>query len=119
MWDVEVTDQFRAWFGGLDPDDQDDIEKAVTVLEECGPSLRRPLVGEIRASRHKNMKELRPPVSGSEVRILFIFDPRRTAILLLGGDKAGAWKRWYTKAIPQADDLYDEYLSDLQKEGLI
>ena len=85
------------------------------ALEERGPGLGRPLVGEIVGSRHGQLKELRI----GTVRILFRFDPRRVAILLIGGDKRGEWKAWYRTAIPVADDLYDAYASDLQKEGLL
>ena len=51
--------------------------------------------------------------------VLFCFDPRRQAILLPGGDKTGAWSEWYEWAVPLADDLYDEYLHELEEEGLI
>jgi hypothetical protein len=61
------------------------------------------------------MKELRP--RGGNLRILFAFDPRRAAILLLGGDKTGQWSSWYERTIPQADDLYDEHLRELRDEG--
>jgi hypothetical protein len=63
------------------------------------------------------MKELRP--LGGDLRILFVFGPRRTAILLLGGDKSNEWNAWYDKAIPQAESLYAQYLHEIQKEGLI
>lgn len=73
--------------------------------------LGRPLVDTLVGSRHKDMKDLRPGSRGrSEVRILFAFDPRRRAILLVAGDKAGNWRRWYTKNIPVADDLFDDHL---------
>lgn len=61
------------------------------------------------------MKELRP--RGGHMRVLFAFDPRRTALLLLGGDKSGRWHTWYAEAIPQADQLYDEHLEALRREG--
>jgi len=61
------------------------------------------------------LKQVRP--LGTNIRILFTFDPRRAAILLLGGDKTGQWDKWYRKAIPVADDLYDEHLSTLKAEG--
>lgn len=64
------------------------------------------------------MKELRAAKDGA-LRVLFMFDPRRQAILLLGGDKSDAWKDWYEWAIPAADDLYDDYLDELRQEGLI
>ena len=74
--------------------------------------------GRIERSRHHNMKELRASEGGA-LRVLFAFDPRRQGILLLGGDKSGAWNDWYEWAIPASDDLYDAYLQALNKEGLI
>jgi hypothetical protein len=63
------------------------------------------------------MKELRP--RGGHMRVLFAFDPRRMAILLLGGDKSQRWRSWYAEAIPRADQLYDEHLQTLRDEGAI
>ncbi len=63
------------------------------------------------------MKELIPPAEN--IRILFAFDPRRSAILLVGGDKTGEWNRWYKRMIPVADRLYDEHLDALRREGEI
>ena len=114
-WPVEVTGQFESWYSGLGSIDREAVNSAVDVLEEHGPGLGRPLVGEIVGSRHGQLKELR---IGS-IRILFRFDPRRTAILLLGGDKRGEWKGWYRTAIAAADDLYDAYLEELRDEGLL
>ncbi len=84
------------------------------VLEERGPALGRPLVDNLHQSRHANMKELRP--LGGDLRILFAFDPRRTAILLIGGDKRGRWNEWYAEMVPVADQLYDEHLAELVRE---
>ena len=64
------------------------------------------------------MKELRASAGGA-LRVLFMLDPRRQVILLLGGDKGGAWDQWYRWAVPMADELYDVYLGELRKEGLI
>ena len=64
------------------------------------------------------MKELRVTAAGA-LRVLFAFDPRRNAILLIGGDKSGQWQQWYRKAVPVADDLYDEHINELRAEGLI
>lgn len=69
----------------------------------------------VSGSRHPNMKELRPP--GSNVRILFAFDPRRMGILLIGGDKTGRWREFYEETIPEAGRLYDEHLKELREEG--
>ncbi|MFY9890757.1 MAG: type II toxin-antitoxin system RelE/ParE family toxin [Streptosporangiaceae bacterium] len=81
------------------------------------PAEGRPLVDTVTASRVANMKELRPPSAGrSEVRILFVFDPWRSAVLLMAGDKSGRWKQWYQAAIPQAEQLYEDYLAEREKE---
>lgn len=89
---------------------------ALEILQEHDPALGRPLVDSISASRHRNMKELRPGSSGkSEIRILFAFDPIRQAILLVAGDKSRQWQRWYRKNIPIADDLYDRHLKQLRR----
>jgi hypothetical protein len=87
----------------------------MNVLERRGPALGRPLVDTIKQSRHKNMKELIPPAS--DIRVLFAFDPRRAAILLIGGDKSGEWSEWYDRMVPVADDLFDEHLRELESEG--
>jgi hypothetical protein len=61
------------------------------------------------------MKELRPgSTRKSGLRILFVFDPKRQAILLIAGDKSDNWIRWYKRNIPIADDLFDEYLQKLR-----
>lgn len=118
MWEVEVTDEFRDWYEALSEDDQAPIQAAIERLQQTGPSLMRPIVGEVTGSRIHNLKELRPP--SSSIRILFVFDPRRAAILLLAADKAEhGWKAWYRTAIPQAEALYEEHLDALRQEGLI
>lgn len=83
------------------------------VLEERGPALGRPLVDNVHQSQHPNMKELRP--LGGNIRILFAFDPRRSAILLVGGDKTGHWNEWYAEQVPVADALYDEHLQEIEE----
>ncbi len=97
-----------------DEDEQIAIDAAVEVLEERGPALGRPLVDNVHQSRYPNMKELRP--LGGDIRILFAFDPRRTAILLIGGDKTGRWNEWYAEIVPVADQLYDERLAELARK---
>jgi hypothetical protein len=115
IWEVEYTDQFEAWWTTLTLDDQAAITAAVELLEREGPALGRPIVDTLSTSRHPNMKELRPPAKS--LRVLFAFDPRRAAILLIGGDKAGQWERWYEEFIPIADRLYEEHLDELGREG--
>ena len=80
---------------------------------EEGPALGRPLVDRIQGSRIHHLKELRPgSAARSEIRVLFAFDPTRSALLLLGGDKAGNWQRWYKENIPVAERLYLEYATE-------
>src|SRR5688572_23064489 len=89
-WEVVLLDEVVDWFSSLPAYDAELVTAAIDLLEEHGPSLGRPLVDHVKASRHHNMKELGPGSSGrSEVRILFAFDPRRRAVLLIAGDKAG------------------------------
>jgi hypothetical protein len=110
-WDVRVLHDVETWLLDLDDDSYDLVAAAIDKLESDGPTLGRPLVDRVVGSRHHNMKELRPGSSGrSEVRILFIFDPERRAVLLVAGDKAGDWRRWYDRNIPVADRRYDEWL---------
>lgn len=117
LWEVELTDEFGQWYGDLSEDEQEDVRVAVDALEERGPALGRPFADTVKGSRHANMKELRPPEGN--LRVLFAFDPRRMAILLIGGDKTGRWRKFYQRMIPVADDLYDEHLKELRKEGEI
>lgn len=85
------SSRFEAWWTGrLTVAEQDAVARAVEVLQERGPGLGRPLVDTVTGSRHANMKELCPP--GKTIRILFAFDERRSAILLLGGDKRDRWR---------------------------
>lgn len=117
-WEIEATDEFVEWWRRLSANQQVALTARVELLAERGPDLGRPAVDRIVSSRHHNMKELRAAKEGA-LRVLFAFDPRRQVILLLGGDKSGAWREWYEWAVPVADDLYDEYLAELEAEGLI
>ncbi len=111
VWEVLYTDEFGTWFERLEEDQQDAVIARVELLKTEGPSLGRPTVDTIVGARHPNMKELRVSKGGA-IRILFAFDPRRQAVLLIGGDKTGQWSAWYEKAIPLADDLFDHYLDE-------
>ena len=117
-WDVNLTDEVEDWFLALskeDPQSAEQVAAAIDMIAAEGPSLGRPLVDHIKASKHKNMKELRPGSSGSsEIRILFAFDPERSAILLVAGDKSRNWKDWYKENIPTADKRYNAHLQELK-----
>lgn len=115
-WDLYLTDEVDRWLDALATSDADSYAQVVAgidVLADVGPSLGRPLVDRVKGSRLHGMKELRPGSAGStEIRVLFVFDPWRSAILLVGGDKSGNWTRWYRIAIPRAERLYAEYLRE-------
>jgi hypothetical protein len=114
---IRMTGEFRAWWGELTEDQQNELDARIRLLEDRGPLLRRPVVGEIKGSAYDpHMKEL-VCSSGGALRVLFIFDPRRRAILLHGGDKSGEWNAWYRTAIPAADRVYEQYLKNFDKEG--
>ncbi|MDZ7578035.1 MAG: type II toxin-antitoxin system RelE/ParE family toxin [Candidatus Nanopelagicales bacterium] len=120
MWDLYLTDEVDRWLDGLAVSDRVSYElvvAAIEVLAESGPSLGRPLVDRLKGSSMRTLKELRPGASGrSEVRILFAFDPWRSAVLLVAGDKAGAWSSWYREAIPRAERLFREYVASRREE---
>lgn len=119
-FEVEATDEFTNWYLGLTQDEQLAIDVRVELLAEEGPKLKRPVVGQVVGSKFDpQMKELRAAVGRSVLRALFMFDPRRTAILLIGGNKAVEWKAWYRTAIPTADHLYELYLQELRDEGML
>ncbi|UEJ81318.1 type II toxin-antitoxin system RelE/ParE family toxin [Brachybacterium halotolerans subsp. kimchii] len=103
--------QLAPWLAELDQHSREQVVAAVELLGEHGPQLGRPLVDTVTASRHRNMKELRPGSAGrTELRVLFAFDPARQAILLVAGGKSGDWRGWYKRNIPRADDLFDAHV---------
>jgi hypothetical protein len=117
-WDIEFTDEFERWWDTLGESAQEAVAHNVEVLGRFGPALGRPFVDQVRGSKHLHMKELRTQHRGASLRILFAFDPRRCAILLIGGDKSGD-RRFYERLTKSADALYDEHLSALKDEGLL
>lgn len=117
QWTVITHPAVAEWLVTIDKGTFGQITAAVRELAQEGPALGRPLADTVKGSRHKNMKELRPGSSGrSEIRILFAFDKERQAILLVAGDKAGKWERWYKQAIPLADIRFDEHLERMRRE---
>ena len=114
-WEVEVTDELRTWWDRLTEAERISVERAVLLLEERGPHLPFPYSSGVSGSRHSAMRELRVQHQGHPYRVLYIFDPRRVALLLLGGDKTGD-DRWYEKKVPLADQIYDNYLAEMEEE---
>ncbi|WTP57451.1 type II toxin-antitoxin system RelE/ParE family toxin [Streptomyces phaeochromogenes] len=121
QWDVYLTGEVDQWLNDLekaDPDSYVLVNQAIWILVCHGPAEGRPLVDRIKGSALHNLKELRPgSARRSEVRILFVFDPWRSAILLVAGDKSGNWNAWYDEAIPLAEARYAEYVADRKKES--
>lgn len=117
-WSVEYTDEFGEWWDSLAEDEHESLDASVRLLEDRGPNLGFPHSSGINGSKHSHMRELRTQHNGRPYRTLYAFDPLRSAILLIGGDKTGD-DRWYEVHVPIADQLYDEHLEQLRKEGQI
>lgn len=116
-WEIEYTDQFEEWWNALDAETQEDIDVFVHLLEAHGPALTRPHADTVKGSRHRNMRELIVQSRGHPIRILYAFDPRRTAILFIGGNKKGFTdEEFYGSYISVADRLYDEHLEEIGRE---
>jgi hypothetical protein len=116
LWEVEFTDEFEGWWDSLTESEQDSIDRTVRILKQLGPLMPDLYSKPIAISRYSHMRELRVQHGGEPIRILYAFDPRRVALLLLGGNKTGD-DRWYEKFVPKADALYEQHLRDLAKEG--
>jgi hypothetical protein len=112
--EVEFTQEFEDWWNSLFPGEQESISFSVRLLEEQGIYLRRPHADAVHGSRFSNMRELRCQHQGRPYRILYALDPRRTAILLIGGDKTGN-PRWYQEYVPWADELYAQHLREIDQ----
>ena len=117
-WNVESTAPFEQWWDDLTLAEQRSVDSGIRLLGQKGPTLEFPHSSGIRSSRHRNMRELRVQSGGRPLRVFYAFDPRRSAILLIGGDKTGN-DRFYTRFVRRADDLYDQHLAELRREGLI
>jgi hypothetical protein len=110
-WEVEYTDEFGEWWESLTDAEQKSVAKVVVLLVASGPSLGYPYSTEIVQSRRRKLRELRIQHKGEPYRVLYAFDPRRTAILLLGGNKTGD-DRWYETNVPMAEKLFERYLEE-------
>jgi hypothetical protein len=116
-WEIYVTDEVREWIDALDDVSHRLVVQAIDILADRGPALGRPLVDHVEHSTIQNLKELRPGSAGrSKLRVLFVFDPWRSAILLVAGDKSGQWRQWYREAIPKAEHLLEIYLKERAEE---
>ena len=116
-WEILETTEYAGWFEGLSAKQQQAVNRRVEYLRSLGPAASRPYVDTISGSRVKNLKELRISAAGV-LRVLFAFDPKRRAVLLLGGDKAegGKWNDWYPAAIAEAEEIFARHLEKMDKE---
>lgn len=117
-WEVEFTEEFQQWWDSLGEEEQDDVALSVRRLVEFGPALGFPHSSKVVTSRYPQMRELRTQSNGRPLRTLYAFNPLRTAILLIGGDKSGD-DRWYETFVPIADKLFAGHLNELRMEGRI
>jgi hypothetical protein len=114
-WEVFLDEEFDTWLDTLEDGLQDEIQAAIELLIRLGPNLHRPRVDSVKGSNFSNMKELRIQYRGDPWRILFAFDPLRSAILLVGGNKRGD-KRWYDRNIPIADLRFRRHVDRLNED---
>lgn len=113
-YQVEVSEEFRTWYEDLSEPEQNSVERVVLMLMEAGPALGYPYSSGVKGSKYSHMRELRIQYEGRPYRVLYAFDPIRTALLLLGGEKTGD-DRWYEKMVPKADAIYREHLKTINK----
>lgn len=115
-WTVIFDEEFADWFEAAEEGLQDEILAYARLLQEFGPNLGRPHVDTLKGSKVSNLKELRVQYRGDPWRILFAFDPKRAAILLVGGNKGGD-SRWYKDQIRIAERRFARHLERLIEEG--
>jgi hypothetical protein len=117
MWRVATTDEFDEWFAALSADGQVELIAKVELLKVLGPKLARPHADTLNGSKHANMKELRADTADKVLRVAFAFDPDRSGILLIAGDKSGvSQKRFYKQLIAKANELCDAHLAKLKEK---
>lgn len=115
MTEVLVTEDFVTWWHALTAAAQEDVAFVVGLLEAKGVGLGFPYTSAIRGSRLR-LRELRVSAEGEALRVLYAFDPWRSAVLLLGGSKSGRGDRFYAEAVPKAERLYEEYVRRREPE---
>lgn len=117
-WMVNFHEEFKDEFDRLQTNVKRQILGLADALEERGPTLGRPRVGTLNGSKHSNMKEMRFSVNGGVWRVAFIFDPKREAVLLVAGNKAGKRneERFYKGLIEVAERRYDDHLAGIKGE---
>lgn len=113
MWDIEVTDAFEGWWETLTQQEQEDVTAYAELLQEQGANLPYPYSSGVKGSKFSHLRELRVQSGGNPIRVFYAFDPRRVAILLIGGHKTGKEKQFYQAYIRKAETLYEDHLKNL------
>jgi hypothetical protein len=114
-YEVEYTNDFETWWSELSEDEQVSVTASVGLLADRGALLGFPHSSGIATSKHSHMRELRIQHQGEPYRVFYAFDPRRVAMLLVGGCKVGN-DRFYEEMVPRADRIYDRHLEELARE---
>lgn len=114
MWQIETLDAFDEWWKTLTEQEQDDSTATIELLQEKGVHLPFPFSSGIEGSKFSHMRELRIQSHGDPIRVFYAFDPKRTAILIIGGIKTGKGKRFYKDYIPKADKLFEKHLESMK-----
>jgi hypothetical protein len=114
-WEIEFYSDFYEEFLTLSEVVQNELLASLIPLRKLGPTLGRPIVDTLNASTFRNMKELRFNADDGVWRVAFAFDPERTAILLVAGEKSGKGQRqFYKRLIQKADTRYTNHLKQLE-----
>jgi hypothetical protein len=117
-WNIDFHSDFYIEFTELPTDVRLELLAKIALLEVFGPTLKRPHVDTLKGSTHANMKEIRFQAADGVWRVAFAFDPRRSAILLVAGDKSGgSEKRFYRQLIEIADSRFDDHLNGLVEQA--
>jgi hypothetical protein len=108
--EVYCTDEFTEWFKALGDDEAKAVLHVVDLLELMGLALGTPHSSALKATRYA-LRELRPKQGHSPLRVVYAFDPKRDAVVIIGGDKSGDPK-FYERIIEQAERLWERYLAE-------
>ena len=111
MVEVIGAEPFCEWFQGLDDDDTSAVARVVDMLEMRGVALPFPCSSAIQGTKLA-LRELRVQSKGRPLRVLYVFDPLRRAVLLVGGDKTGD-DQFYARMIPRAEHIWSDYLKEI------
>lgn len=117
-WNVEHTDEFAEWYHGLSEAQQDDITAAGLLLIEQGHNCPFPIRQGLTDRSTLICVSCVCRAADDRCEYFTLSIPGGSAILLIGGDKTGD-DRFYERMVPVADQLYDMYIAEIRKEGLI